>query len=159
MLKLRQFDLELAFSRPRSLGKDVQNERGAIQDLAIEYLFQVAALRGRKFVVEDDCIDVGATAVIRELVRFALADKSSGVRRVEFLDPLPSDFGARGGGQLGQFLQGFSVAMAGAIAVPGFKLYSNKKDPFGLSVPRLYQCFQMAASESLSVTAVANTGK
>ena len=46
MLELRQFDLQLAFARAGALRKNVENERRAIQDFAVENFFEVAALRG-----------------------------------------------------------------------------------------------------------------
>src|SRR4051794_10098811 len=46
VLQLREFDLEFAFPRAGSLSKDVENERRAIQDFAIENFFEVTALRG-----------------------------------------------------------------------------------------------------------------
>src|SRR6266700_8327412 len=35
MLELRQFDLQLAFSRAGALGENIEDERGAIENLAI----------------------------------------------------------------------------------------------------------------------------
>ena len=47
MLQLREFHLELAFARPGALGEDVEDQRRAVEDLAIEQRFKVAALGGR----------------------------------------------------------------------------------------------------------------
>ena len=47
MLQLREFHLELAFAGPGALGKDVEDQRRAVEDLAIEQRFEVAALGGR----------------------------------------------------------------------------------------------------------------
>ena len=63
MLQLRQLNLKLAFARPGALREDVENQRRAIEHFALENLFQVAALRGRKFVVKDDRIDILAPAM------------------------------------------------------------------------------------------------
>ena len=53
MLQLREFNLHLAFARAGALRENVENERRAVEDFAVEDFFQVAALRGRKFVVEN----------------------------------------------------------------------------------------------------------
>src|SRR6266480_1539923 len=63
MLQLRQLNLKLAFARPGALREDVENQRCAIEHFALENLFQVAALRRRKFVVKDDRIDILAPAL------------------------------------------------------------------------------------------------
>ena len=46
MLQLRQFDLQLAFAGAGALGEDIENQRGAIEHLALENRFQIAALGG-----------------------------------------------------------------------------------------------------------------
>src|SRR5208282_545732 len=46
MLELRQFDLQLAFARPGALGEDVEDERRAVENFALEDFFEIAALRG-----------------------------------------------------------------------------------------------------------------
>jgi hypothetical protein len=43
MLELRELDLQLAFARAGSLRENVENQRRAVEDLALERLLQVAA--------------------------------------------------------------------------------------------------------------------
>src|SRR5204863_2747637 len=57
VLELRQLDLQLAFTGPRAPGEDVEDELRPIDDLAIERPFEVAQLRRRQLVVEDDRVD------------------------------------------------------------------------------------------------------
>ena len=57
VLELRELDLQLAFARPRAAREDVENELRAIDDLAIERVLEVAQLRRRQLVVEDDDVD------------------------------------------------------------------------------------------------------
>ena len=59
VLQLRQFHLELAFTGARVAGKDVEDELGAIDDAQVELALQVALLRWRQLVIEDD--EVGRT--------------------------------------------------------------------------------------------------
>jgi hypothetical protein len=105
MLQLGQFDLELAFAGPGSLGENIKDERGAVENLAIEDPFEVAALGGGKFLVEDDGVDVGPAAMLGELIGFAFADEGGGARGGQFLDSVAYDFAAGSGGQLRQFFE------------------------------------------------------
>ena len=80
----------------------------AIENLAVENLLQVAALRGRKFIVENDRIHVRAAAMLGKFVRLAFADESGRARRDQLLDAVADDLPASGGGQFGKFLQGIA---------------------------------------------------
>ena len=66
MLKLRQLDLQLAFARAGALREDVENQRRAVENFAVENFFEVAALRRRKVVVENHRVHVLPPAEIRE---------------------------------------------------------------------------------------------
>ena len=105
MLQLRQLDLELALACAGALGEDVQNERRAVEDLAVKGGLQVAALRGGQLVIEDNGIDIGLAAMQGELLSLAFPDVSGGAGRGHLLYAIANDFAARGGGQLGKFLQ------------------------------------------------------
>ena len=58
MLQLGQFHLQFAFARAGALRENVQDQRRAVQHLAAEDLFQIAALRGGKLIVEHHRIHV-----------------------------------------------------------------------------------------------------
>ena len=51
---LRQFHLCLGIGCLCTHGKDVQNKGGPVQNLYLQFLFYVAQLLGREFVVEDN---------------------------------------------------------------------------------------------------------
>ncbi len=51
---LCQFHLRLGGSRLGTHGKDVENERGAVENLHLQFLLDVAYLLGREFVIEDN---------------------------------------------------------------------------------------------------------
>lgn len=120
MLELRQLDLELAFARAGALGKNIENQRGAIEHLAVKDFFQVAALGGREFVIEDDRIDIGLPAVGGEDIGFAFADERGGAGGGHFLDAIAHDLAAGSCGQLRKLGQG----IVGIPALLGFKFYS-----------------------------------
>src|SRR5437016_5759664 len=88
MLQLSQLNLQLALARPGALRKYVENQRGAIENLAIEDLLEVAALRGRKFFVENDRVHVRPAAMQGKFISLAFADESTGARRGHFLHPV-----------------------------------------------------------------------
>ena len=106
MLELRQLDLELAFPRARTPGEDVENERGAVEDLARENLLQVAALRGGKLVVEDDRVHALLAAKGGKLDRLARADERGGDGVFELLDAAAEDFTSGSAGQFREFRHG-----------------------------------------------------
>ena len=108
MLQLRQFDLQFAFARAGALRENIQDQRGAVEDFAAENLFQVAALGGGKFVVEDHRVHVVVAAECGEFVGFAAADEGAGDGRLEFLGAAADDGPAGGGGQFGQFFEGIA---------------------------------------------------
>ena len=105
MLQLRQLDLQLALPRARTLRENIENERRAIEDLAVERLLQVAALRGGKLVVEDDRVHLRLLALFGELLRLAFADISRRARGGQLLNPLAHHFAARRSGQFGKLRQ------------------------------------------------------
>ena len=147
MLQLRQLDLELAFARASALGEDVENERGAVEDLAVKGRLQVAALGGGKLVIEDDSIHIRLVAELGKLLGLAFADICGGAGRDHLLYAFADDFPAGGGGQLGKFLQ----RVAQVAALPGFEFYSYEEDSFRPPVPGLDQCFQFWASITLTL--------
>ncbi len=59
VLQLRQFHLKLSLAGARMAGKDVEDELGAIDHPQVEPTLQIALLRWREFVIEDD--QVGRT--------------------------------------------------------------------------------------------------
>lgn len=98
VLELRKFDLQLAFAGAGALGKDIEDQRGAIENFAVEYFLEITALRGGEFVIENDGIDISAMAEAGKFVGLAFADKSGGVGSGHFLQPVAHDMAARGGG-------------------------------------------------------------
>ena len=127
MLELREFDLKLAFPRASTLRKNVEDQRGAIQDFDLEDFFQVAGLRRGKFIVKDGRVHAVLFAERGELASLALADVSGRITRLDFLDSLAHDFTARAARQLGEFVE----RLAEIFGVVGFQFHTDKEDPFG----------------------------
>ncbi len=100
MLQLRQLNLEFAFPRAGALGKDIKNQRRAIQDLAVEELLEVSALGGSEFIIKNDRVHIRHPAALREIVGFASSNERGGTRRSQFLNAVPHNLPT---GSLGKF--------------------------------------------------------
>src|SRR5690606_27432664 len=57
--ELGQLDLGLALAAPRVLGEDVQDERGAVDDLDLDHVLQLPELAGGQLTVADDGVGAG----------------------------------------------------------------------------------------------------
>ncbi len=112
--ELRYLDLELALQRARALGEDVEYELAAVDHAQLQFLFQVARLRGTERVVENH--QRGAT-VERDFAYFldlAAPDKSARIGVLEFLVDGGGDARA---GAFGQRLEFSQRVLAGNRAV------------------------------------------
>ena len=54
VFELRQLDLKVRLVGPRVGGEDIEDHLGAVDDLDVELLLEVAGLGGAQVVVEDD---------------------------------------------------------------------------------------------------------
>ena len=79
MLELRELDLQLALVAARALREDVEDEARAVDDAALEPPLEVALLRGRELMVEDDDARAGVRARSRNLVDLARSGEQRGV--------------------------------------------------------------------------------
>ena len=138
MLELRQLNLQLAFARAGALREDVENQRRAVENFAVENFFEVAALRRRKVVVENHRVHVLPPAEIREFSRLALADERGGIQRFRFLQAVADDFAAGGGGQFAEF--GERIARVRMVA--RFEFDADEEDPFRPRVSGFNEGFQ-----------------
>jgi len=105
---LRHLNLQPALTRPGAHGEDVEDQRGAIKHLALENVFQTAALSGGQFFVEDDSVHLVLPAPGGKFLRLALAQKGAGIGNFHFLGAFADDGGPGGFRQFGQFIQRFT---------------------------------------------------
>ena len=114
-LQLRQLDLQLAFAGPRAPREDVEDQLRAVDDLAPDLLLDLAQLRRRQLVVEDDDVDVGLCCGGRERLDLAGAEKRRRIRLRPFLEHAQHDLGAGGLRQAGELVErALGVEPAGA---------------------------------------------
>ena len=83
-------------------GEDVENELGAVDDAAGQPGFEVAQLRWRQVVVEEDQVGTGGGDGCLDLIDLALADEGGGVRP---RSALGEDGGNGGSGAAGELLK------------------------------------------------------
>lgn len=80
ILQLCEFDLQFAFVAAGALRKDVEDEARAVHHAAVEREFEIAPLRGRECVIEDDEFDVVRFARKAQFFNLAAANEHLGVR-------------------------------------------------------------------------------
>jgi hypothetical protein len=79
MLKLRQFDLQLAFGTGCALGKDVENQTGSVDHTTFEFALKIPFLGRRQFMVENHQIGRASSQHCGNLLNFSLAGKRFGI--------------------------------------------------------------------------------
>ncbi len=122
VLKLGELDLKAALAGVSALGEDIEDELGAVEDLAGGEFFQVAPLGGGELVIEDDRGDLLDAALLGDVLGLALADIEGGGGLVEFLGDGADDIGAGGGGQLGELEEGvLEFPFINAIALEAYE--------------------------------------
>ncbi len=104
-MQLRQLNLQAAFAAACALRKNIENELGAVEHFAREQIFEIAALCGRKFVVENHGSDLLNLQRIFDRFCFTFADVIRRGRLLQFLGDGIDDFRASGIRQLGQFFE------------------------------------------------------
>jgi len=142
VLKLRQFNLEFAFAGAGALGENIENERSAIEHLALENGFKIPALGGREVVVKDDRVHFVLPAVSGEFIRLAAADEGAGHRNVQFLRSIANDLAASGGSQLFEFGEGILKVPSGAC----LEFEADKEDSLRCPAGCFDECFQRLSS-------------
>ena len=80
VLQRGELDLEPALLGPRVAGEDVDDQRGAIEHLAVEELLEAALLVRLELVVDDEHVEVGRCALVHELGGAAAAEIPHGIR-------------------------------------------------------------------------------
>ena len=117
VLHLRQFHLRLALPAGGVLSEDVQDQRGAVDDLYLDDLLQRGQLGGAQFAVADDGVGAGGDDGLAQFGGLARTDVGRRVRLVPALDHALEDLRARGLGQRGEFGE-TGVGVGGAALGP-----------------------------------------
>ncbi len=116
VLELREFDLPLAFARPRAPGENIENQLRPIDDLAIGALFDVPDLGGRQLAVDNHHVDRVARAFGCELVELASADERRRIRSGPLLNHSQHDNGTGRIGEASELIERTVRVHAAVIA-------------------------------------------
>src|SRR4029079_7617844 len=82
VLELRELDFELAFMAARALREDVEDQARAIEHATLEELLEIALLRGRQRMIEQDHLGVLGRGDGADLVRLAAAHEEARIRPI-----------------------------------------------------------------------------
>ena len=105
---LREFYLGFGLGGLRAVGKDVEDERGAVHDLHLERFFQMVGLLSAEVVVEDDHVDLFVPVqVLCDLLHLALADKTAVLGMLKPLGKALRRHRTGGGGEELEFVEIF----------------------------------------------------
>ena len=103
--QLRELHLQLALGTSRTLSEDVQDQRGAIDDLDAERLAEIALLDRRERIVGDEEVGAALAHRLGHLVDLAAAEVERRRRGLPLLDHALADGGAGRRGQSRQLLE------------------------------------------------------
>ena len=117
MLQLRQLHLQLPLVRAGALGKDVEDQAGAVQHAGLQQALQVALLAGRQVVVDDHHLGTVLDDQLAHRFGLAAAQEVAGVGGVALAIDHAQHIGARRAGQLDELLMGLWVVPAVEIQV------------------------------------------
>ena len=126
--ELGDFDLQLAFEGARALGEDIENKLAAIDNAQLQFIFEIASLRGTEGVVENRERCAFASGQLADFDSFAPADEGARVDCFEPLLDLACDLGAGAFGQRAEF----GKRIFGGDAVDIAQLDADQNRAFGV---------------------------
>ena len=119
ILELGQLHLQLTLTRAGVPSKNIENELRAIDDARVDYAFDVALLRGREVVIEQNHIRGNRGCRARNFLQLALADQRGRIGPVLALGEFTGNLGARARRQRPQFIERFLGAKIRGISRQG----------------------------------------
>ena len=105
MVELRQFDLQFTFRALGAQGKNVEDQARAVNDAALQQAFEVALLRGRQIVIENDEIRLVRCDLGADFLHLAFASECRGIRAMALALHLRADIRTGRFGQQTNFFQ------------------------------------------------------
>ena len=105
VLQLRQLHLQLAFPGTRMFREDVEDQLSAVDHAGVDQFLDVALLRSREVVIEQQQIGGDRSGGARDLFQLAASDQGGGIGAVAVLQKFPDDLGAGTDGQGAQLVE------------------------------------------------------
>ena len=126
VVELCELDLQLAFAALRTLRKDLEDQRRAIDHLDLERALEVALLRRAQRDVEHGEAGIGRLERSSEFLDLATTEEERRVRRLAARAQAPSDRQACGRRKLREFLEGI-VGSSGARGAASADLHTDQE--------------------------------
>ncbi len=124
-----EFHLQAAFPGTRAAGEDIEDQLRSIDYLDPDFFLQIALLRRRKVLIEDDHVRGNGACQLRQLLHLARADQRRRRGPVQVLDRDFGDRRARRSSQFPQFLKRFLQRRTGGRTA-AFPLEADQDRPF-----------------------------
>ncbi len=105
-MQLRELHLQAPFMSPGTASEDIENQRGAIDDLDIEHLLKVSLLGWRQLVVDQDEVILERLTPLLDLLQLTFPDVGAGERVFQSLADRADDLNINRLGKAGKLLQG-----------------------------------------------------
>jgi hypothetical protein len=107
IFQLREFHLQTSFGRAGAMGEYIEDQLSAVDDLDVNCVFEIALLRWRELVVDNQDIGLMRFRKFFQLPDFSLAEQSSGVKDGADLKYFGCVAGAGSCGQFGKLTKRF----------------------------------------------------
>ena len=91
MIELRKLDLQLPLSALRTLGEDIENQAGPVNDPTLQAALEVTLLRGRKRMIENDEIGCMRRNLGSDLFDLAFAGEGCRIGAAPLADDIGTD--------------------------------------------------------------------
>ena len=115
VLQLSQFNLQLALVRLRPLGKDIEDQAGAIHHPALQDALQVALLHRRQGMVDQHQVNAFSLHHLQGLIHLATTDQGGRIDRIDACFQSPEHLGSGRARQFDELFQQGRIIMAGAM--------------------------------------------
>jgi hypothetical protein len=86
VFQMREFDLQRAFLGAGAVAEDFQDQPGAVHDLGLEFLLQIALLNRRQGMIDDHQLDLLDRDPVRQFRHFASAEQRRRTRLLQIDD-------------------------------------------------------------------------
>jgi len=113
VFELGKFDLEPGLDGSRARGEDVEDQLAAVEHFHAKKLFEIAGLRRKQIVVEDDDVGIGGLGEFLQFLDLTAADVRGQLNVLPLLREFGDDGGSRRGGEAADFI-------ARIVGGPGF---------------------------------------
>ena len=107
VFQLREFDLQAPFGRAGAVGEDIEDQLCPVDDLYPDRLFEIALLRGRQFVIDDEHVCGERFRQLFQLLHLPVSEQRRRVRHGTHLKHFRGNFRPSASPEFGELAKGF----------------------------------------------------